>query len=295
MAKVENDCYIMTDRPAVDEHGEYYIPLYYRFPFANGVNIENDSALIRPFKRILRDGKPIGNLTFIFYESDSVYYILGSFVKTKKRLLFFPGFNDLRVTRDISGESILKRGILNTIDHFSLEENNRLYHTTLLEKETENVRYPNGNTLRIKDDLYFWLLIGVKNEQCFELAPSTQLYRLRGKNQNDLNRRHTLIYESRKNAVFNIVSIDDKNLGQYYLNIEIFLSYGIGEFPEIKIFPAGVAMRGWKDSRKDIMTRLHKIDIPEFEGTIWIRLSKIAGTILGDAIYVNVDGFKNMI
>lgn len=101
--------------------------------------------------------------------------------------------------------------------------------------------------------------------------------------------------ESRKNAVFNIVLVDDKSLDQYYLNIEIFLSHGIREFRELKIFPAGVAMQGWKDDRKEIMTRLHKIDIHEFEGTIWMRLSKIAGTIPADAIYVNVDGFKNMI
>ncbi len=35
--------------------------------------------------------------------------------------------------------------------------------------------------------------------------------------------------------------------------MEIFLSYSIREFLELKIFPAGFVMRGWKDGRKDIM------------------------------------------
>lgn len=290
----EQHSWLMTDKPILDGNGDYFIPLYYKFPFGSEININDNSALIRPFRKLLNQGKPIGNLTFIFYRESNEYHILGSFVKSEKRLLFFPGFKNPRVTRNIDGELLFQNGILQTVDHFSLEDNYRIYHLTLLEKQVENSRYRRFNTLKVADDLYLWLVIGLKDRLVLEPAPSVQVIELRGQNNRDLSRRYGELIRSRKGAQFIVTENGDTLDETHFINLEVFVSSKQVEFPNPKIFTAGVISNEGIDQRSEILTMLYKVNINEFEESIWLRISKQIGSYSGgDAVYVmNVNEFK---
>ena len=51
----------------VNDDGTTYIPLVYQFPIGNGGSIQPESSLVRPFRKLLDQGNPIGKINFIFY------------------------------------------------------------------------------------------------------------------------------------------------------------------------------------------------------------------------------------
>ena len=69
--------------------GNPIIPLEYRFPFGMGVSISQSSALVKPFRKLLDNGKPIGKVTFVFFRENGTDFVLGSFAFTD-RIIFFP-------------------------------------------------------------------------------------------------------------------------------------------------------------------------------------------------------------
>jgi hypothetical protein len=95
--------------------------------------------------------------------------------------------------------------------------------------------------------LYQWLFLGLKDEKQFEAVPSVQLYELKGNNQSDVRRRYSSIRDSRDGAIFNITFVEDTPPEDHYINVEIFVSFGIKEFPEVKLFPAGGVIENWKE------------------------------------------------
>jgi len=58
---------LISLEPNIDKNGDHYLPLLYIFPIENGGSISENSALVRLFKKILRDGKPIGKISYVFY------------------------------------------------------------------------------------------------------------------------------------------------------------------------------------------------------------------------------------
>lgn len=55
-------------QPEIDKNGDCVLPLLYTFPMGNGESISEGSALVRPFKKILKNGKPVGKIYYIFYK-----------------------------------------------------------------------------------------------------------------------------------------------------------------------------------------------------------------------------------
>jgi hypothetical protein len=59
----------------IDANGQPYIPLYYHFPFGKGNSINEYSALVKPFRKLLEEGKPIGKTAFLFYRENDSYFL----------------------------------------------------------------------------------------------------------------------------------------------------------------------------------------------------------------------------
>ena len=61
------------------------------FPKLGYGNSKNsESALIRPYLRLLRYGNPTGNINYLFYKTNQHTYVLGSLCLSPERhLLFF--------------------------------------------------------------------------------------------------------------------------------------------------------------------------------------------------------------
>jgi hypothetical protein len=111
-------------KPQIDSNGEPYFPILYEFPIGTGHSIDENSALVKPFRNILKEGRPDEEIMFVFHEeNESDYFVLGSFVKTRgNRILFFPGLRFSRIIHTPTGKD-LKNEDLHNIDHFSLDNN----------------------------------------------------------------------------------------------------------------------------------------------------------------------------
>ena len=50
--------HISVSDPVKDDNGKFYIPIYYHFPVGRGNSINPDSALVKPFEKLMVEGKP---------------------------------------------------------------------------------------------------------------------------------------------------------------------------------------------------------------------------------------------
>jgi hypothetical protein len=277
--------------PRLDNNGQPYLPLVYRFPIGEGDSVSENSALVRPFKRVLEKGKPMGTIGYIFYQEAKAYFVLGALAYSENgRILFFPGGIDRRVTLSPDGKEILGKGILHNIDHLSLESNYRNYHVTLLEKGDDNARYSRLNTQRIKDDMFFWFAISFKDTSTLEPAPRTQEIRLRGHNLSDLKRRYSIIEKSRGDCIFNGIFVDDRPQEQYFINFEFFVSLRQSReyTPPQNVRHTGLApITKFEDQRKMVMARVHPVLLKGFSGMLWVQASKIIGTHDSDSVFIS--------
>jgi hypothetical protein len=268
--------------PETDKNGDRILPLLYIFPMGNGGSITPNSALVRPFKKILMDGKPVGKIYYVFYKEKEEYYVLGSLAYSNERLIFFPGQIDLRMTW-AKDRPVLSEGLLHHFDHLTLESNLRTYHLTLLEKQTQGAKYERMNTKFVGKDMILWFVMGVQSADKLEEAPRTQTLRLRWQNPADLNRRYKII-ENARGGVFRVIEAAEQVEPPFFINFEFFVSLN----PSPKAEPPSrlFAIKGQdfeSDETRiiDVSTRATIIKPQGFSGLIWIRTSKIKAT-LGD-------------
>lgn len=92
----------------IDSNGEPYFPIYYDFPIGTGHSLDENSALVKPFRTILKEGKPPEEILFVFHEeNENNYFVLGSFVKTMgNKILFFPGLRFSRIIHTPTGKDL---------------------------------------------------------------------------------------------------------------------------------------------------------------------------------------------
>ncbi len=267
-----------------DEKGELYVPIYYDFPLGDGDSIDKNSALVKPFNNILKEGKPNGKIAFVFYMQDEKYYVLGSFVNTGRRILFFPSSRTIRVTHTPYGEDLNSK--CHNIDHITLENNLTEWHVTLIEKAISEIRYGSLRTKSLQDNICLWCVIGVKDVSKLELMPRTQEYRLKGANNEDTKRRFKEFINSREKSVFPIIEVKTNSNPPFFLNFEIFLSsqritHLLLPKP-IFIIPPPLSTLNMKAT----ISRIVDVDLGDFAGSIVIRSSKPNGSIKDDIAIV---------
>jgi hypothetical protein len=79
------------------------------------------SALVKPFRKLIDDGKPIGKIAFLFYRQNNSYFILGSFAFTD-RVIFFPGITFSRLIHTPDGID-LPKSKMHYPEHFTNSDN----------------------------------------------------------------------------------------------------------------------------------------------------------------------------
>ena len=279
---------IIGEPPQIDNLGKAYLTLRYIFPRGTGGSINQTSALVRPFQKILEEGKPTGKITFVFYQEDNNYYVLGSLVHTGRRILFFPGFVDRRVVLSPDGINPLQQGVVLTTDHYTLEQNLRTWHITLLEKASKGAKLRSMNTRKLDDMLFLWFILGIQRPNKLEGMPSSQEIRLYGNNIADLKRKFSFIMKARDESIFHITSVEDFGVDPWYLNFEFFVTTSSEKHsPQVGVTDVGGPSATIYEARNDIVTRAHRIILDGFNGSIWIRVSKIRGIISCDALTVS--------
>ena len=266
----------------IDSNGDRILPLLYIFPIGNGGSISESSALVRPFKKILKDGKPIGKIHFVFYKEGQEYYVLGSLAYSNQRLIFFPGHIDRRMTW-AKDRPILSEGLLHHFDHLTLESSLRTYHLTLIEKATQGIKYEKMNTKFVGKDMILWFVMGVQSADKLEVAPRTQTLRLRWHNPAELNRRYKIIEDARGGR-FPVIEAAEQIEPPFFINFEFLVSLNPSPRaePPSRLFAAeGSYSESIERKIIDIPTRASFIQPQGFSGLVWIRTSKIK-TMLKD-------------
>ena len=277
--------------PQVESNGEVYFPILYEFPIEGGYSMSENSALAKPFRNILKEGKPVEKIAFVFYqENNNSYFVLGSFVNTvSNRILFFPGLTFSRIIHTPDGEDLTNEE-LHTNDHFTLEKENLLkWHITPLEKNTKGIRYPTLKTKRVNDDAVLWFVMAIPDPNKLEVMPRTQEYRLKGPNK-DLRRRFENMVKSVQGQDFPVVLINYDSPSPNFMNFEVFVSNKKVELdPPKGIFtiPPPISQLT-VEGRHFMRSRIFDFSLTEFT-SISIRVSKFSGSIKHDAVFFSGD------
>jgi hypothetical protein len=216
------NAYIIPLDPQIDSDGHHYIPIYYHFPLGTGDSIYEESALVRPFKKLMLEGKPAGKTAFLFYRQDSSPFVLGSFTFTGRRTIFFPPSTLTRIKFTSEGRELTTE--VHTIEHFTLEENFTDWHITLSQRETQNIRYPTIRTTKMNHDVYLWFIIAIPYPTRLESMPRTQQYLLKAPNTTDLQRRKQIMLHSARGSIFPVTELPISPPAPYFINFEFFVS-----------------------------------------------------------------------
>ncbi|MGH2612615.1 MAG: hypothetical protein ACRDFB_06145 [Rhabdochlamydiaceae bacterium] len=275
-----------------NDDGSSRISIIYNFPMGYGSNSDQESALVRPFRKVIREGKPIGKISYLFFKDGNEHRVLGSFAYTGKRILYFPSITDRRLTFYSDERYNITENTLH-IDHFSLESNLRTWHWTLLEKKEKSIRMTTQNTKRITSSLFRWFVMGIQSIDRLESMPEKQGI-IVNSHSGDISRRVSIILDSMKKSIFQVTEVRDKVESPYFIIFEFFISTNqLPDFPDVKVFDLRGTSATIEDKRSEVLTRNHRIFLRGFSGTIWVRVSKIRGSIPSHAIFVSGHELKN--
>jgi hypothetical protein len=164
--------------PKIGSDGTAYFPIYYKFPVGIGHSINENSAVVKPFRNILNSGRPHEKIVFSFYqENNNGYFVLGSFVNTSgNRILFFPSSTLSRIIHTPDDRELTNQELHN-IEHFTIESDNLTsWHITTVQKRTGGVKYPSLKTKKVNDHTVLWFLMAVRDATKLEVMPKTQEY-----------------------------------------------------------------------------------------------------------------------
>lgn len=281
---------VEVNPPIVNDDGTAYIPLVYQFPIGKGYHIQSESSLVRPFRKLLDSGNPIGKINFIFYSENDQHYIVGSIVNTKKRLIFFPGVKTLKITESPQDEEKLENHTL-FVDHLSLEKNWKKYHISLKDKE-QNPQLQVKKTKELSDDVVLWFLMAIKSLDKLEEMPKSQEFHLYGKNSQDLTRRLGEFMDARAGSVFQVLDVKGKAESNWYLNLEFFLSKKTSgdykkESPKTKtVYYTSLVEEPVDTKIENFPTKFHWIRLKEFSGRLWVRVSRMPGILKQDSYFI---------
>ena len=256
-------------------------------PRGMGENSNQKSALLRVFEKLKCNEKNVGNIKYIFYHGDNdILFTLGSFVTTKKHILFFPGSKGLQISSiHLDNASISEQM---SLDHISLERDLHKYHITCIGKTKGSRDLPSQKTVKIDDDvLFLWLVQGIASEKILEKTPKKTTIALKNTRLKGLKRMCDEIMKSREKTVFNVISLDHHPKVGHFLNFEIFISSkNLGEELNIDKFYTATGCSNYNGIHDIGKSRIHHLRLQNFDADIYIRLTKIRGTLNKDCVLV---------
>jgi hypothetical protein len=251
------------------------------------------SAVARPYRRLVEDGVDPGNITYVILHSapSSQSKILGTFCETSgQRLLFFPGGRIRRLN------SLFKRkptaaaqAVDGIIDHITFETSNRKSHVTeVLSNGKRKVALNLPRRQEVGQSLYAWFGITLRSDAVLDRIPG-KLWFSAECPASDIDRRLALFHKACKAARICTLSVTQATT-ETFLQINFFVDFAPGQ---IRVTPRSFLPNGPPELRKAIeipstMTaQLHGLAL--HEGVGMIKLHPIVWA--GEAAYEVVLGF----
>jgi hypothetical protein len=270
----------------------FFLPIHYNLPYGDESSIDQESALVRPFKKLLRDGKPVGKISYLFFQEKEINFVLGSLANTGNRLIFFPGIIPKKLVESPADQDFLRNHLAH-VDHLSLEENWRNWHISLLEKETQGYRLKNKNTKKVSENLFLWFVMAVRTVDKLEKMPKKQEIRMYWPHFSELNRRVKEIIKSREGSIFHITKLDEHVEEEHYLNFEFFL-HKSSQLNKGPIHPTVFTAKHVSDTNIEFIhhTREHPIILHNFKGLLSVRVSKVRGHLNDEGVFIPGNDYK---
>ena len=251
--------------------------------FGNGVSSNAASALVRPFNRTIKKFKPPGTIAWIFHQDSGRYSVLGSFVySASHKIVFYPG---LVGKIESSSFSINRQGSPQKlhVDHLTLEKDLSKWHITLPERETYGIRLNTQHTAPYSSETSLWFVFRFKT-MALEACPKTQTISVpisRG-----LEPIAKMISSSVKS--FPVIQLENDVVG-FFWQVEVFISKckadPLDKIPSIAIPTPGIT----SNIETPLHARTYPVRLDGFPRYLYLRLSKIVGTLSDDAYIISLD------
>jgi len=248
--------------------------LDWELPLGHGNTDNIESGLLRPFRSILEDGKPIGQIVYFFYEEEGKQYVLGTFCKSQKKILFFPGGYNFQLIGSSNSLSKLKS---KEIDHFTLDEKFETWHITFKKKKATKSQLPRKKTWKMQDGRILWFVMQANSVKDFEKAPH-KIKTILFHKESELERRAEEIMKSREGSEFKICT-PRNGLGRpNVINFEFYLSEkGKMNFSGFLVHHAKLDSP-LQDMRGVIPNMIYQVKIPKSNITCGVRVSQFPGS-----------------
>ncbi len=175
-------------------------------------NVPLDHPLIKPFKILFRNGKPIGYLIYLFLRYNNENYLIGTLTFTKGgRILFFPGIHNLK---------IIDSNVNYIIEHFTCEYNLKNFHIKI---QNDNLKIPSIPLTEFYKDFYHWFTIAFHTVE--NLVKISRIPHLVPMPKNDTIRRIGEIKNAFKLNTFLIFEFNTrKTKKSEFWNLELYIT-----------------------------------------------------------------------
>ena len=283
--------------PPKNEHGVIYLPIKYNFSVGTGESLNDNSALVRSLKGLLVDRKPVKKISFIFYKEKNNHYVIGTIILSEKYLIFYPSLLPNKVTESPPDEKTIKNIPLN-IDHLTLEDNWNNWHFTFKQKKDKGkYKLQTRKTKKINDSLTLWFVMATQSLDKLEKMPKTQEYKLVYPNYDELSRRYLEFTEARNQVNFPIIEIKGESKNDWYLNLEFFVDKKKSkdyrqDYPQTStVYNANNFSSNKDNPIPKFYTRDVHVDLPGFEGRLWVRASRMPGRLEKEGYFFPGDDY----
>jgi hypothetical protein len=253
---------------------------------------DSQSAVARPYRRLVEDGIDPGNITYVLIRSapSSQYKVLGTFCETSgQRLLFFPRGRIRRLT------SLFKRkpaaaaqAVDGIVDHITFETSNRKSHVTeVLSNSKRRVVLNLSQRREVGQALYAWFGITLRSVAVLDSIPG-KLWFSAECPVSDVDRRLALFHKACKASRICTLS-DAQATAETFLQINFFVDFAPGQsVPPCSFLPNGPPeLRKAIEIPSTMTAQLHGLAL--HDGVSMIKMHPIVWA--GEAAHEVVLGF----
>jgi len=269
-----------------------------------GRSVNRISALVRPFRLLLDEGKPIGGINYLFYQSDKTR-VLGALCFTPyRRLLFFPGITKRNPRWITEGATLRTIGQTNElIDHLTLDPDFNSWHVTMLGLDNSRKSVLRKyRTKEISESVTYWFGFSILSDNILEECPD-EIRMGFSSSSKDADRRIKIAKSSLRNSVNHVFPLytDASVTGSNFIHFDFIIDRRnrncfsnhspkrrtlFDSVPPATTAPTGPpALRSPVPVPLQLPVRSHPVTIPGFQGTIWVTMSMRTGELVQQAVF----------
>jgi len=262
--------------------------------FGIGKSQDNSSALVRPFRILIDEGKPVGKISHLFLMSDSSYVLGAVCLTPARRLLFFPGLVSRTPQWYMKGQSdLLKMKSGCYVDHLTLEAGLESLHVTMLDLDSKkSALLEIFKTKKTANDLTYFFGLSVRSERMLEPCPQEIRFQLSSTTQ-DCERRANIIEETARDSKSEVLKLPftATESDDCFLHFDFLIDLqNRNELRDMVPAPTAAptcppALKGAVSTPQSFKAQSFPVKLPMLNGTMWVISSLRNGQLTEKAVF----------